>query len=141
MATRFDIEAMIRGMQEEIMKKQIASDPMTLAEFETEALELTRDAREHEYDIAGTINLLRPLVLRLLARERARCIDAIRDETRDAVNAGTTPQFVRVPQTAGDIARDTLASIGATATEVHPHSDIGILVAGLRRIAEMEPQS
>ena len=54
---------------------------------------------------------------------------------------GPAPDLPRVPQTAGEIARDTLASIGSTATEVHPHSDIGMLVAGLRRIAEMEPQS
>jgi len=122
MATRFDIEAMIRGMQEEIMKKQIASDPMTLAEFETEALELTRDAREHEYDIAGTINLLRPLVLRLLARERARCIDAIR--------------FVRVPQTAQEIARREIKRIEDGYYGISTAPDI--LVA-LHSIAGMKP--
>ena len=65
----------------------MASDPMTLAEFETEARELMRDAREHEYDIAGTINLLRPLVLRLLAGERERCAGACNSEIKDAQGA------------------------------------------------------
>jgi len=43
MATRFDIEAMIRGMQEEIRKKQIASGQMTLGAFITALESMPRE--------------------------------------------------------------------------------------------------
>jgi len=112
----------------------MASDPMTLTEFQAKLRRLDLYAGSGEaIDMEDAIWAD---VLRLLAGERARCIDAIRDETRDAVNAGTTPQFVRVPQTAGDIARDALAdptTDGLTFTGLAKH-----YAAALCRIADSE---
>ena len=112
----------------------MASDPMTLTEFQAKLRRLDLYAGSGEaIDMEDAIWAD---VLRLLAGERARCIDAIRDETRDAVNAGTTPQFVRGPQTAGDIARDALAdptTDGLTFTGLAKH-----YAAALRRIADSE---
>ena len=103
--------------------------PMTLTEFERAMAACIRlAARRCERSEDVVRYRFRPLILRLRAGERERC----------KALSGAVP---KEPQTAQEIARDTLASIGSTATEVHPHSDIGMLVAGLRRIAEMEPQS
>ena len=55
----------------------MASEPMTLGDFEREALSYLMVARRANRSALDALDTLRPLLLRLLAGERARIIAAL----------------------------------------------------------------
>ena len=68
----------------------MASDPMTLTEFEREARELVRQSYLFVPawgDAERAVDAIRPLILRLLAGERERCAGACNSEIKDAQGA------------------------------------------------------
>ena len=79
----------------------MAADPMTLAEFERETSNALAEARINDrlgrpYLLSDQIvrEKIRPLILRLLAGERERCVRECSAEMREAKQEDASPLFI-----------------------------------------------